>query len=183
MKVEDDFKEIQDLETETEEESPKRKWPFVLVTILMCIMLLTWIFMQYPLSTVIAGQLRSGSVKGTTLETLGYAIQFEQKTLDTITTAWYANLNQETTLCLHGKQVNTTYYLSYAYQPEIFEQSFKHVRHAPCDNETIMMFHTHPYKSCLASSTDLNTLKNAQERDEDILMMIMCEGNRYTVYH
>jgi proteasome lid subunit RPN8/RPN11 len=182
MKIEDDLKEIQHLNTEKLDDRPKRKWPFIVASVCMAVMLVTWIFVQYPLGTIIAGQLRSGKIENNMLDTLGVQILFDQQVLDTMYSTWFVNLNQESVLCIHGIRRDNTYSLTYAYQPEIYDQSFKHVRHEPCDSSSIMMFHTHPYKSCLASSTDLNTLERRQEQNPDMLMMVMCENDRFTLY-
>ncbi len=186
----DDLEEMKDIEEdirddERDEELSRRKKRMLVIipgSIFLSLLMLSYIFIGFPMHNVISGQIRSESPEGHVLRTQGLELLFLGNTLETATDAWHDNPDVETTLCIRGERDGNRYILEDAYKPEIFEQSFTHVRHEPCDDETILMFHTHPYKRCLASEADINTLRNAQRNNEDIVMMIMCEEDRFSIY-
>jgi len=62
------------------------------------------------------------------------------------------------------------------------EDFTKKVALVPCSAETKIMLHSHPYKSCVASDTDINTLAKTKKSNPDFLMVIMCEPARFSVY-
>jgi len=90
----------------------------------------------------------------------------------------------ETSVCLSGytQDNNSKYYISSLFYPEIYEQSFNHVNFESCPNDTLIMLHTHPYKRCLASKTDIKTLNNVKKNSPNTIMIVMCENNKFSVY-
>ena len=91
------------------------------------------------------------------------------------------NLEVETSMCLKGTKGHN-YFISEIYEPDIIEQSYNHVSFRPCSEDTIIVLHTHPYKRCIASKQDLKMLGDLRERNEDALIMIMCEPTRFAIY-
>ena len=183
MDIYDDLEELKKSIDDADESSGRLKRPIIIIlSILMIALIVSFFAIGSPLRTIIFGQIRSDVPAGNVLRTHGLELIFEGDTLEKATRAWHDNPDVETTLCIHGERHGETYLLTHAYEPEIYEQSFTHVRHAPCDDETILLFHTHPYKRCIASEADINTLRNAQQRDPDIAMIIMCEEDRFSVY-
>ncbi len=183
MDIYDDLEELKKSIDDGDEPSSRLKRPIIIIlSILMIVLIVSFFAIGSPLRSVIFGQLRSDVPTGNVLSTQGLELIFEGDTLERAFRAWHDNPDVETTLCIHGERHNDNYILTDAYKPEIYEQSFTHVRHAPCDDDTILLFHTHPYKRCIASEADINTLRNAQRRDPDIIMVIMCEADRFSVY-
>ncbi len=74
------------------------------------------------------------------------------------------------------------YHITSFYFPKMYRQLFNQVVFESCSPETLILLHTHPYKRCSASSTDLNTLRTAQQANPDVLMMVLCEKERVAVY-
>ena len=64
----------------------------------------------------------------------------------------------------------------------MFEQTFNHVQFEKCSKESFAILHTHPYKSCIASDTDIKTLKSSQKENPAMLMIVMCDPQRVSVY-
>ena len=184
----DDLKELEYINHETidndyETKLEKRKKIILMGgAIFLSLLIISYVFLGYPIYGIIIGQMSSSPVKGNVLSTHGVTIIFQGNTLQNSIDAWYNNPDVETTLCLRGRRDENTFIIDNSYQPKIFSQSYFHVSNEPCDDETILMFHTHPYKRCIASETDLNTLEKAKERNQDIAMIIMCEENRFSVY-
>jgi len=83
---------------------------------------------------------------------------------------------------MDGIKENDVYYITSLEQPTMYEQAFNHVSFAPCSEESLILLHTHPYKKCIASETDINTLREMQQRNADVLMVVMCEPDRFSVY-
>ena len=179
------FKDLGELEhLNYEEEDTKPRYRRVIVAIgslLTIILLIGYFLLGYPIGNIIAGQIKSEKVEENILRTNDIEVVFLGNTLEETFSAW-TETDLETVLCLHGWKNNNTYTVDYAYTPRISEQSYHYVRHAPCDEDTIIMFHTQPYKSCLASSTDLNTLEKVKTRNPEVIMLIMCEQDRFSVY-
>ena len=61
-------------------------------------------------------------------------------------------------------------------------QTYTEVSFKACPDDTLIMLHTHPFKHCEASRTDLNTLRKQKRVNENLLMIVMCEDNRYVIY-
>jgi len=155
---------------------PWVKTAFVkIIAILLVILMLSFIYLNYP----IIGQLVSKPVTDNTLYLKNVSVVFEDKPLAIIQEAYTSEL--ETTMCLQGTHTGNKYTITNVYTPKIYSQSRTHVTHAGCE-DTLILFHTHPYKSCIASGTDMNTLKKNQETDPNIIMIVMCEQNRFSLY-
>ncbi|MGV8162247.1 MAG: hypothetical protein ACP5N2_02835 [Candidatus Nanoarchaeia archaeon] len=183
--VEEDLSSIneEDLLKENKGFSPRTKKILgICAGAFLVILTVSLIFLQGPMFNIVAGQIESRSVNNNFLELKDFNVVFSDAALLKIKNSYLNNPEVETSLCLIGVKQEHNYFISDAYTPIIFEQSFRHVSHEPCNSSTIMMFHTHPYKSCLASSTDLNTLKRSQLNNPDMLTIIMCEPNRFSVY-
>lgn len=177
MKIEDDMREF--LENGMPDDKPLpewlTKWFIRIIAVFLGLLMLSFILINY--TTI--GQLVSEPVQNNQLAVGEVTVQFSDEPLNMILSSY--RLEVETPLCLQGQKVGDTYYIDSAYIPAIFSQSRTHVTHAACE-DTLILFHTHPYKSCLASGTDLNTLNRNQELDPDIIMIIMCEPNRFSLY-
>ena len=187
--IHEDLRELEYLNDEKEDDKEyqdkeKRVRKIVLASgaIFLSVLIISYVFLGFPIYGIIIGQLSSGPVRGNVLTTQGIEVIFEGNTLQESRDAWFNNPNVETTLCLHGYREGNTFVVTNTYQPTIFSQSYFQVSHEPCDDNTILMFHTHPYKSCTASEMDLYTLARAKERNPEIGMIIMCEESRFSVY-
>jgi proteasome lid subunit RPN8/RPN11 len=182
--VEEDLAAIDEKELLKEDKqlSPRTKRIIIFSGALLIIVLfLSLAYLQYPLFHIIEGQIESDSLNNNILDLKEFKVVFSDTALQKIRESYTNNPDVETSLCLLGAR-NGDYYITDAYTPVIYEQSFRHVSHAPCNTSTIIMFHTHPYKSCVASETDLNTLHMNQLNNPNMLTIVMCEPNRFSVY-
>ncbi|MBU0470352.1 MAG: hypothetical protein KKA62_02680 [Nanoarchaeota archaeon] len=174
----------EDLEIPEEEEKPsKLKKLFILMAgVIMIVLMLSFIFASYPLSNIIAGLLESSPLDSNEIKMDGFSIIFEDLTHESLKQIYFSEQKVEFSVCLQGQKVGPDYYIGSLYLPEMYEQAFDHVSFQPCSKDTLIMLHSHPYKSCLASDTDLDTLKKNKEVNPDVLMVIMCEPERFSVY-
>ena len=152
-----------------------------------------WVFATYPVSNIIVGMLESEQVIDNRIDLENLSIIFDDYSLELINFHYFEEQKTEFSLCLMGEVAGAVcseglcesdyryYFVKDLYKPKTFAQSFSQVTHESCNASTIIMFHTHPYKSCLPSDTDLNTLASAKKLNPDLLMTIMCEPKRFNV--
>lgn len=167
-----------------EEENPYRKY-FIGVGAIFLLLLFISYLLFAPVQHVIEGQLSSQSIQGAVLQLSDMQIVFTGNTSTVLPLIYEENQFdklQETAICLEGEHKENTYVVSGIFYPEIIDQSFDHVSFTSCPSDTIVMLHTHPYKNCKVSETDIATYKKVSQYNPDVLMVVMCEENRYTVY-
>ncbi len=167
---------------------------FTLGGLLIILLLASFVFLSYPIDHIIASKLESQSPLANTLIINNITILFEQHTQQQLQEIYNNQQKVEFSVCLLGtleqksenqqnnQQQKQIYHITSLYTPTMYQQTFNHVVFQPCNKDTIIMLHSHPYKSCLASDTDINTLTQTQQSNSNILMIIMCEPNRYSVY-
>ena len=176
---------IEDIE-EPRQESPIKKVIIIIISIFLILLILSFTISQYPVGEILQGQAYSVSIKDNKIITKELEILFLNNT-EIILSNLYNQEQEinlvETSTCLLGEKISKkTYIINSIFYPEIKDQSFRHVTFSSCPLNTLVMLHTHPYKHCLASKTDINTLNNAKKTNPDVIMIIMCEENRYSIY-
>ncbi len=152
---------------------------------ILLLLLLASYFVFGPIEHTIRGQIASSAVENNEFEFGEYLLLFYNDTaqeLESIYQEFQEEKVVETSVCLKGVVVNKTYAIQEIFYPTIYEATFKSVRFAPCPKDTIVMLHTHPYKSCLASELDKETFAKNKKNSPDLLMLVMCEQRRYTLY-
>ncbi len=179
---------LQDLQSVDLSSGPRRlpRAALLLLGLLSFLVLSFYVFTGFPLEPIIAGRLESVPFRGEVIQAEDFLILFENSTAEALRQAYFAEQRLEFSLCLLGeKEVGSAgdiYFISGLHQPMILQQSFAHVKFEPCPAETLILFHTHPYRHCAASGTDLRTLRRSQEKNPDLLMLVMCEPDRVSVY-
>ncbi len=111
------------------------------------------------------------------------SIVFEENTYEELQEIYFEDLSKEFAICLFGKKESNIYSIDEIFIPEIIEQSFNHVRFKSCPRETLILLHSHPYRKCIASEQDLITLDNVKQNNNQSLIVIMCEPNRFSIYN
>lgn len=186
MREDDIFEDLRDLEEEEflEDEDPSifRKIFFYSMIFFTILLMISYIWITFPLFDIVSGRFASDVISGNVLQTDDLTVHFEGDTLSQVLAAYYSNQDVETSLCMEGSIDGESYFVEHVYQPTIFSQSFNHVSHERCSDDTILMFHTHPYQRCEASPQDIRTLRSNQEINPDIAMIIMCAPERFSVY-
>lgn len=137
---------------------------------------------MWSIGDIISGQIESNPLVGDVVDVGEFLLIFENGTSDRLQELYFAEQAREFAVCLKGDVVDGDYIIDDLYVPEMYEQRFNHVRFEGCDGDSLVLLHTHPYKSCLASDTDLETLQRMREINEDVLMVVMCEPGRFSVY-
>ncbi len=179
-----------DLQEELEQQEHPSHWKrhfkrasIFTVGVLMVFLMLSFTVVTFPIADIIRGQLESNPLENNIIELDEFTIIFASQTLDELQTIYFNTQETEFSVCLSGeKTLQGDYFIDELYVPTTHVQTFNHVSFEPCDEETLIMLHSHPYKSCLASDTDLNTLEKTKVYNPDILMVVMCEPARFSIY-
>jgi hypothetical protein len=157
------------------------------LSVVMAIMFVMWIFAGFPIGGIIRGQLESTELESGVLKLDNFTIEFEESVLSELLGLYYENQATEFSVCLLGEideniLLKDKYLIDELYVPVTYLQSYSHVSFESCNSSTIIMLHTHPYKSCVASQTDLDTLESSQVFNQEMVMLVMCEPERFSVY-
>jgi hypothetical protein len=173
------------LEEPEQKDSTLKRIIIVIIGVFLIFLILSFTFLRYPIGEILQGQAESKSIIDNKLVLKEFTIIFENNT-ENVLSAVYNNEQEtklvETSVCLKGIKLEKDYIINSIYYPKIHEQTFMHVEFSSCPIDTLIMLHTHPYKHCLASNTDLNTLNKAQKSNSDVIMIVMCEQERYNIY-
>lgn len=158
-----------------------------ILSLVMAIMFVMWIFAGFPIGGIIRGQLESTELESGFLKLDNFTIEFEESVLSELLGLYYTNQATEFSVCLLGEinkniLLKDKYLINELYMPVTYQQTYSHVSFESCNSSTIIMLHTHPYKSCLASQTDLDTLESSQVLNPEMVMLVMCEPERFSVY-
>jgi proteasome lid subunit RPN8/RPN11 len=164
-----------------EKESIFKKILVVLVAIFLLFLVLSYILASYPLFPIIASLSESKIAENETIKLEDFSIIFTEGTYEELQEIYHLDQSVEMAACLKG-EYNQDYIIDEVYQPEIFEQTFNHVSFKACSQDTLILLHSHPFRRCIASSQDLQTLENIKQRNPDSIMVIMCEPDRFSIY-
>ena len=180
MDILDDLREI-DLAAPEKPDSKVKRLIITIMSIFLVVLMLSYIVVSYPISDIIRGQLESNPLQDNKIILQDFTIHLENKTYQQLRTIYHQEQKKEFSVCLLGKKEENKYFITSLYFPKQ-EGVFNQVHFEPCSSDTLIMLHSHPYKSCLASKTDLETLRKSQEKNQELLMVVMCEPDRFSVY-
>ncbi len=163
--------------------SPKIKKAILLVIgFFLILLMLSYIFATFPLGDIIQGKTQSALLQGNMLILQEFSIIFENNTATQLESLYLQEQREEFSVCLQGRSGDKIYVVTSLYQPTTYQRTFNHVSFEACSPDTLIMLHSHPYKRCTASQTDLETLRKSQAENPEMLMVVMCEPGRMAVY-
>ncbi len=179
---------IKSRDEELIEEKPKKNIVLKIIGIFLIVLIMSYYFYSYPVFDILQGQANSIKLENNIIESNNIRIVFLNNTEEIISQLHSSEQEaklKEIALCFIGnvEYINnkTIYFVEQLYYPKIQESSFRHVVFSSCPSKTIIMFHTHPYKRCLASDVDIETLKNSQATNPNLIMLIACENERFNL--
>lgn len=157
----------------------KKVKTFFLASFLILLML-SFLYLSSPVYSFILGLAGSSKLDGSNvIFENSVIVSFDANTLGFLQDL-YNPLGDEHAVCLLGDVVDGKYVVTDYYVPLISDHDWNFVSHAPCNDDAIIMLHTHPFKRCEPSQTDRNTLKMTQLRNDKMLMLVMCSKNRFS---
>jgi len=181
MKEEEKIEEEVEEEV-VEEESVIKKVILIVIAIAILILITSYVFVTFPIGDILRGRMESAKIENDVIYLGNLSIVFENNSYYTLKREYFGEQKTEFSLCLLGHKENSTYYITSMYQPETYSKTFSQVSFKQCSEDTLILLHTHPYKSCLASPEDIKTLNNTKKLNPDVLMVVMCEPERFSVY-
>ena len=152
------------------------------IALFLFVLMLSFVFVTFPIGDIIAGQIESRPLEGGIVEAGGLRIVFREDALRQLQGIYYEEQRREFSLCMQGAKEGNSYGISGLYQPTTYHQTFSSVTFESCSDDTLIILHSHPYKSCIASEADMRMLERSKERNPDVLMVVMCEPGRFSVY-
>jgi len=165
-----------------EEESIYKKILIIVTGVFLVLLVLSFIFVNFPIVDVIEGFFESKPVQGNVISLDNFSISLENGTYGILNDTYFKNQKNEISACLLGYKEGNVYHITSLYRPEIYSQTFSSVSFKECSNETLIILHTHPYKQCIASEADIVLLNKTKNLNPDVLMVVMCESGRFSVY-
>tara|TARA_Y100000310_G_scaffold345531_1_gene466128 strand:- start:47596 stop:48156 length:561 start_codon:yes stop_codon:yes gene_type:complete len=171
----------EDTYLEDAEESKLKKVYLYTVGGLLILFMISFIFVTFPVGDILAGKIESNKLQGNLLIHEDLQIIFTTEVLNQLQQIYARDQSVEFSACLQGTVDNNDYHITNLYEPKTYLQQFNHVSFESC-KDSIILLHSHPHQRCIASSTDINTLSQAQTANPDTLMLVMCEFDRFSVY-
>jgi hypothetical protein len=172
----------ENLEEEFLEDSKWKKIFVKVSSIFLLLLILSYFLVSYPLFPILESIFESETSKENKIVVGNLSVDFNEASYLAVQELYKQDQSVEFAACLTGKKEFNAYSISEVYQPEIIEQTFNHVSFKSCDKNTLILLHSHPYRRCIASEQDLITLNRTKQNNPDILMVIMCEPNRFSIY-
>lgn len=112
----------------------------------------------------------------------GFTIIFSKDVYNKIVDTYLSNQETEVAFCLKGTLENNTYRLDEFYIPPTKDKEVFSVTSQICNSETLIAFHTHPYKHCIFSDVDIKYYQAFKQLNPQGMIGVMCEPNRFTFY-
>src|SRR3989338_6335134 len=159
-----------------------KKIILLIIGLFIILLMVSFLFVTFPIGDIIQGKTQSTLLQGHMLILPEFVIVFQNNTASALETLYMKEQKEEFSVCLQGTYEKSVYSIHSLYQPTTYQRTFSHVTFESCNDSTIIMLHSHPYKRCVASQTDLDTLKKSQEQNQQMLMVVMCEPRRFAVY-
>ena len=164
-----------------EEERKIKKVGVKIISIFLLGLILSYLLLGYPIYPIIASNYDSHSIEGNTIFTEDANIVFLVDTYDILKEHYLKNEEVEISACLNG-YVENNYFIEEVFFPEVITKSVNSITFKSCPEETIIWLHSHPYKKCIASKQDLNTLDKQKNNNKKIAMVIMCSETQFNIY-
>ncbi len=167
-----------------EEEQPSllKRISVAIIGLFLVFLMLSTFLVWGNVGEMVAGWIESETVENGLVELEDYTVAFSNNTYEILQEIYYDNQEHETKVCLFGEVKDTVYNVTYVYQPVIYSQQFNQVVSEACPSETIVALHSHPYGHCIASQQDLSTLAQSKLVNENIIIGVMCDEDRFSFY-
>ena len=165
-----------------EKEDSKIKKILIILMAIFLIFLITSYIVGGNLLQILESLSESKKAENKIIYADNIIINFQENTYEKLQELYLNNQDVEIVACLKGEKINEIYEIKELFIPKISEQTVSHVSYNPCPNSTLITLHSHPYKRCIASQTDINNLKEVKQRNLNTLMVIMCQPDRFSVY-
>ncbi|MFC1648412.1 hypothetical protein ACFL1B_03040 [Nanoarchaeota archaeon] len=152
------------------------------LSIILVILILTYILVDPNVRDVITGFFESSTVVDSVFEYGDKTIVFDGTTYSQLVGLWQDNQEAEFRACLGGTVNKNKYVVDKILLPDIHSANVYRVISGPCPDNTIIDLHSHPFQRCIASQVDLNGLEIKKKTSPDLLLAVMCTEERISFY-
>src|SRR3989338_2613224 len=168
---------------ELPEEKPSKLKKIIIagIAVFLALLMISFIFVTFPIGDILQGKVESKLLKGNIIDLGEFKIIFDERTEEVLKSYYFSEQETEISLCLEGYKAED-YRITSLYQPKIYQAAYNQVSFEPCSAETMIILHTHPYKRCIASGQDLEMLEKSKLSNPEVLMVVMCGPDRFSVY-
>ena len=181
IEIDKEFEENENKESKKKTNTEnRRKITTTIIAASLIFIILSYLYLGAPVYSYILGLAGSSKINNNEITFKNsITVEFNEETLAFLQEL-YNPLGDERAVCLRGEIKNNTYFVEEYYKPIIFDRAWNYVSHTPCDLDTIIMLHTHPFKRCEPSRTDRETHRRTKQSNPNILMMVMCGSERFS---
>jgi len=152
----------------------------MIIALLLLILVLSYLL---PSSRILSSQFNSYEInQDTIILKSNNKIVFDEGVYQELLGIYNNNQQHEFKVCLMGDKGNNVYRVDSIEIPRVISQDFSSVRAEPCGDGTIIALHSHPFKSCYFSVHDINSFRLTRNIDENTIIGIMCEPERFNFY-
>jgi hypothetical protein len=111
-------------------------------------------------------------------------LEIQPEVLKKLQDAFLQHQDREIKACLTGTYDSTKKYytISEIKFPGIVSADVVHITTDECPSDTLVDLHSHPVNYCTASDTDIKTYTMSKNSNPNLLMVVMCNTNRFSVY-
>lgn len=184
----EDLKDEHNLKEEPEKEDSRfiriiKKIILIFISLFLLFLFLSYFLPSYNLFSIISAQANSYKISQNIIILKNNdKIVFENNAYGDLLEIYNENQQHEFKACLVGDKEENVYRIDEIKIPKIISQDFSSVRAVPCSKDTIISLHSHPYKSCYFSVHDVNSYRLVKSFNEEALIGIMCEQDRFNFY-
>ena len=172
------------LEIDGSEEKPSKlkKVYIAILGIILIIIIATYFIPGSFVLQHIEGQLVSGDINNYEVALRDGSVIFDPNVYDKLLEIYTSDPKNEQKACLIGYKENKDYKITDMYKPKSFLRSLISVNSEACNSKTIIDLHSHPFKQCSFSKTDLGNYDKLKAFNKDAILGLMCDETRFTFY-
>ncbi len=164
------------------EELPEVK-PFpkslkIILAVFLIVLMLSFLIPQEVTQSLAA----SNRIQNDEIPLQNAKIVFTNDIYEKLKVFYFQNQLTEIAMCLTGEIKDGNYIVTDFYAPKIFFKTPITVASQRCNQETIIMMHTHPFNDCLLSSQDIASYEAYKNVNTKAIIGVMCSADRFAFY-
>ncbi len=121
-------------------------------------------------------------IGGNTIEMKGVRITLGENVLLRLRDEFLSHPEREIKACLYGNKKGTDYAITSITFPTVLSANVMHISTEGCPTSALIDLHSHPINQCIPSEVDINSYNARKGSNPDLVMMIMCNTDRFAVY-
>jgi len=162
-------------EHELEEKSKIKKYVWMVVGLFLILLMASFMLTGYSVRSIIAGKTNSEKIEASVINSEYGKILFVEGVYVELKELYHEN-EKEFKACLIGEYSDEVYLINDLFLPKMHFQDYDKVVSSPCPDNTLLDMHSHPQQHCTFSEQDL---KSFQPINENTLLTVMCENDRF----